>query len=446
MNNSDTSSSEVHVCVVGLGYVGLTTAACLADLGHRVRGVDIVEPKVEAVNDGRSPFEEPGLDDLVQEAVRDGGLDAVSNLGSVGSADVYLVCVGTPTGSDGTPDLTALKRVSQHLGEHLRELDGEALPPVVAVRSTVLPGTTEEVVEPILERASGGEAGKAFRLAHHPEFLREGSAIQDFYDPVRVLVGANDDEACDTVTDLYSEVEAREYRTSIRASEMVKYVDNAFHALKVSFANEIGQVCREVGVSGRRVMDIVCSDTTLNISPAYLTPGFAFGGSCLPKDLSALVARADDERVSVPVLNSIRESNERRIDELAVRVRETGAERVGIAGLTFKPETDDMRESPYVKLGATLLDEGLSVTLWDPVVRLEKIGGQNARFLLDRVPDARRRMVDDFSDLWGLDLIVLSADLPSETVERALETDTRVIDVRFDADPELGGSRYETYV
>jgi GDP-mannose 6-dehydrogenase len=374
----------MNVSVFGLGYVGCVSAAALAADGHRVIGVDVNPDKVRSIAEGRSPIVEPGLEEVIRDEAAAGRLRATgSTAGAVGESEVSLLCVGTPSRKNGSLDLSFLERVSEEVGTALRARSGYH---VVVVRSTVLPGTTHDLVIPTLERASGKRYGAGFGVAVNPEFLREGSALADFRRPPLTLVGHNHAADASGTLALYQRVEAPLVSTSIRVAEMMKYASNSWHALKVVFANEIGSVCRRLGVDSHEVMEIFCRDTKLNLSPYYLRPGFSFGGSCLPKDLRALQYRAREADVDVPVLSSILRSNEVHLQRALDEIVETGRKRVGLLGFSFKAGTDDLRESPMVILAESLLGKGFQLRIFDRSVSLARLVGANRRYIEEQIP------------------------------------------------------------
>jgi GDP-mannose 6-dehydrogenase len=374
----------MRVSVFGLGYVGCVSAACLAKSGHEVVGTDVNPTKVSMVDGGQSPIVEPGIGDLLAEVVAAGRLRATGDAAeAVADSDVSLVCVGTPSRPNGSLDLTYIKRACQEIGEAL------AAKPryhVVAMRSTMLPGTVEGTVIPALEVFSGKRAGRDFGVAVNPEFLREGTSVADFATPPFTLIGADDEDAAAPLACLYSHVDAPVLRVGIREAEMVKYACNAFHALKVTFANEIGNICKAAGIDSHVVMDVFCRDTKLNLSPYYLKPGFAFGGSCLPKDLRAMVYRARELDVDVPVLGSLLASNRQQVERAVDMVLSTGHRNVGVLGLSFKAGTDDLRESPMVTLIESLIGKGLSLSIYDREVELARLVGANKEYIERGIP------------------------------------------------------------
>jgi len=401
----------MHVAVFGLGYVGTVSSACLAADGHHVIGVDVNADKVSTVNGGQSPIVEPGLDQLLQKAVADGSLYATMDVKeAVRASDVSLLCVGTPSRRNGSLDLTYLTRVCEQIGEALRD---HGRYHVVVVRSTVLPGTTNDLVVPTIERASGGTYGKDFGVAVNPEFLREGTAIKDFREPPFTLVGHNHAVDATGAAALYGGIKAELVSTSVRVAEMIKYTSNAWHALKVCFANEIGSLCRELGIDSHDVMDLFCRDEKLNLSPAYLKPGFAFGGSCLPKDVRALQYRAKELDVDIPVIQSIIASNGRHISRGIEDVLATGKRRIGLLGFSFKAGTDDLRESPMVILAETLLGKGLHLKIYDRSVSIARLSGANKRYIDEQIPHLASLLCNTPQEvIAGSDVIVVGNRSP----------------------------------
>ena len=380
----------MKLSIFGLGYVGCVSAACFAKEGHTVTGVDVNTNKAEMINAGNSPIIEAGIGPLLDEVVKANRLSATTDsAAAVRNTDVSLVCVGTPSNTNGSLDLRYVTRVCEEIGAALKD---KAERHVIVIRSTMLPGTIESVVIPTLEEHSIKRAGKDFGVCINPEFLREGSSLKDFYAPPFTLIGADDPETTATVRELYSRIDAPVITTSVKTAEMVKYVCNCFHALKVSFANEIGNICKAVGVDSHEVMDIFCQDTKLNLSPYYLKPGFAFGGSCLPKDLRAINYKAKQVDVDVPVLSSILPSNKQQIERAVEMVLATGKKRVGILGFSFKAGTDDLRESPMVTLIETLIGKGLQLSIYDRDVSLARLFGANKEYIEGQIPHIAQLM------------------------------------------------------
>jgi GDP-mannose 6-dehydrogenase len=419
----------MRVGVFGLGYVGTVSAACLAADGHRVLGVDVNPLKVEQVRAGHSPVIEPGLDELISAAERAGRLDAtIDGKDAVRRTDLSLICVGTPGKHNGSLDESALENVCSEIGSALARTDGRH---TVVIRSTVLPGMVEERLLPILEDGSGLRAGTDFGVCVNPEFLREGSAVSDYRKPSLIVIGELDRESGDAVEDLFRSIEAPRIRTDVRTAELVKYSSNAFHALKVAFANEIGMIAKAHGVDGQELMEIFCLDRVLNVSPAYLTPGFAFGGSCLPKDLRALVYSARQSDVDVPVLEAVLASNRRHLERAVDLVERGGEKRVGILGLSFKAGTDDVRESPTVTLVETLVGRGYHVAVFDDQVVPERLVGENRASLereLPHIAALMRASVDEV--LADSDVVVIANGNPAyREVPAMLRDDQTLIDL-----------------
>jgi GDP-mannose 6-dehydrogenase len=385
----------MNVSVFGLGYVGCVSAACLARSGHRVWGVDVNVEKVDMINRAQPPIVEPGLAELLADVVGNGRLTATANGDeAVASSDLALICVGTPGLGHGEPDLRALERVGRQIG---RTRAGRSRDLTVVLRSTVLPGTTEGVLVPALRH--GGASGPAPRVAMNPEFMREGTSLCDFDHPPMVLVGSADPVTTEIVRELYADVQAPFVQTTLRTAELVKFTSNAYHGLKVCFANEIGDLCDALGADGAEVMRIFAMDRKLNISEAYLQPGFAFGGSCLPKDVRALLWAARSRHVDAPVLSAIMPSNTGQVGRAIEAVLRTGRRRVGVAGLAFKPGTDDLRESPVVALVEALIGKGRDVRILDRNVSLARLMGANRRYIEAEIPHIASLLCDDVEHL-----------------------------------------------
>ena len=410
--NLPAEGAPQRVAVLGLGYVGCVTAACLSDLGHRVIGVDRDTFKVESVLAGRAPFFESGLAEIVSRNVAAGRLTAsVSLAGALAEADIALVCVGTPSERNGNLGLDQLRRVSLEIGALLPTRNR---PLVVAVRSTVYPGTCEEVVIPAMH----GSPWAA--VVSNPEFLREGVAVRDFLQPSLLVVGGMDPAAVERVASLYSALPVNACRVALRTAELIKYACNAFHAVKISFANEMGTLAGELGIDGGEVMDTLCRDTALNISPAYLKPGFAFGGSCLPKDLRALVYRASRLDLKLPLLESVLPSNQIHL-ERAIHLALDLPGRLGIFGLAFKEATDDLRESPVVQLLEALIGKGRKVRVYDPHIQLSAIYGSNQQYLLNAIPHIGGLLDEKLEDMLEAADSVLIAQKPTDEMLHRLE-------------------------
>ncbi|HSL45267.1 MAG TPA: UDP-glucose/GDP-mannose dehydrogenase family protein [Anaerolineales bacterium] len=399
------------ISVFGLGYVGAVSLACLADNGHSIVGVDVSPIKVSIINEGRSPIVEEGLNELMCKGVESGAIRATTDSReAIHSTELSIICVGTPSNSNGSLDLRYVERVALEIGEALATKDAYH---TVVLRSTVLPGTTEEVVIPALERASGKKCGVDFGVCFNPEFLREGSSIKDFYNPPFTVIGADDEKVAQSVVDLYSMLSAPVRVVPVRVAEMVKYSCNAFHALKVTFANEIGNICKASGIDSHQVMEIFCLDTKLNLSPYYLTPGFAFGGSCLPKDLRALLYHGRHFDLNMPVLASIIPSNNLQVDHAYRMVTEAGSKRVGVLGFSFKAGTDDLRESPIVELIERLIGKGYQVQVYDKNVSLANLHGANRAYIEKEIPHIAQLMMDTVDEvIEGSDVIVIGNNSP----------------------------------
>ena len=378
----------MKVTVFGLGYVGSVTAAALARDGHEVCGVDVAKLKLDVLRAGQAPVLEPGLDEIIAEAVADGRLRATDDVAAgLEGSQLSLICVGTPSRPDGSLDLSHVKTVAGQIGAALdRTADGHR----VVVRSTVLPGSARGVVMPAVEAASGRAAGDGWDLCVNPEFLREGVSLRDYDEPPRVLVGEREPGVGAPVLELYARIDAPRFSVPLEVAEAVKYTDNAFHALKVCFANEVARVWLAQGADPQEVMRIFAADRKLNISPTYLRPGFAFGGSCLPKDLRAITSAARAGGIPVPMLDAVLPSNEAQIQRALAAVLATGKRRVALLGLAFKPGTDDLRESPLLELAKRLIGEGVELAVHDPAVLLGRLHGANRAFLEERLPHISR--------------------------------------------------------
>ena len=387
----------MRISVLGLGYVGAVSAACLARDGHHVIGVDSNDTKVGLIAAGKSPIVEPGLAEIIEQQVAARRLSATADVAAaVRHSDLVFVCVGTPGLRNGGIDLQYVRRVCEQIGAALREHAGA---PVLVMRSTLLPGSMREVVIPTLEAFSGKHAGDEFGVCINPEFLREGTAVHDYYNPPKTVIGEVNQASGDLLASMYAHVRAPLIRTDIDTAEMVKYTDNAWHALKVGFANEIGNICKAIGVDGHSVMNIFCQDVKLNLSPYYLKPGFAFGGSCLPKDLRALLYKVKALDLSSPILSAILPSNEQQIDRGVRSVMEKGNRKVGILGFSFKAGTDDLRESPVVELAERLIGKGYDLKVYDSNVRLAALQGANRDYILNHVPHISRLMVETIDEV-----------------------------------------------
>jgi GDP-mannose 6-dehydrogenase len=410
----------MNVSVFGLGYVGSVSAASFAADGHRVVGVDVNPEKVASLDEGRSPIVEKGLDELIQENVSNGRLEATtSTKEAIDATELSLICVGTPSRRNGSLDLTYLGRVCEQIGAALRDKDAYH---VVVVRSTVLPGTTHEVVIPALERTSGKKYGHGFGVTVNPEFLREGTAIHDFRHPPMTLVGHNYRSDARPTEALYAKVEAPLVATSIRTAEMIKYASNTWHALKVCFANEVGNLCKRLDIDSHEVMDIFCRDQKLNLSSYYMKPGFAFGGSCLPKDVRAMQYRAKEVDLEMPVIQSILGSNQLQIQHAIDMVIETGRKQIGLLGFSFKAGTDDLRESPIVILAEALLGKGYSLRIYDRNVSIAKLVGANRDYINTQIPHLSSLLTDTVDEVIQASEVIIVGNGAPEFAEALKRT------------------------
>ena len=419
----------MKLSVFGLGYVGCVSAACFAKEGHEVVGVDVNSTKVEIINSGRSPIVEAGINDLIGEMTSAKRLRATTDtLAAIRDSEISLVCVGTPSQPNGSLDLVYVKRVCEEIGACLaRKRERHT----IVIRSTMLPGTIDGVVIPALEAASGKRAGQDFGVCINPEFLREGTSLKDFYAPPFTLIGADDEQVAQSVSRLYAGIDAPLLVTGIRAAEMVKYTCNCFHALKVSFANEIGNVCKGLGIDSHEVMEVFCRDTKLNLSPYYLKPGFAFGGSCLPKDLRAITYKAKELDVDVPLLSSILPSNRQQIERAVSMVLQTGRKRIGVLGFSFKAGTDDLRESPMVSLIETLIGKGMQLAIYDRDVSLARLFGANKEYIEREIPHISQLMRASIEEVLESSEVLIIGNKAAEfrEIESSLKDGQTVIDL-----------------
>lgn len=417
------------IAIFGLGYVGAVTAAVLADQGHEVVGVDPNQTKVELIERGQSPVVEPGLGDLISRVRATGSLVSTTDPAvAMAEANLSIICVGTPSLSNGGLEMSYVRRAAADVG---RLLQNAAPRHTVSVRSTMLPGTMEDSVIPVLEETSGWRAGSEFGVSFHPEFLREGSSLEDFANPPYVIVGADDQQAAADVLALYEDITAETFVVPIEVAELVKYASNAFHGLKIAFANEIGSLAAARGVDGRDVMDILVRDTKLNISPAYLRPGFAFGGSCLPKDLRALQQHAKSLDVDIGVIDAILPSNSRHMDRAFDLIAAGGRRPVAVLGLSFKSGTDDLRESPAVYLVERLIGKGFPVRVFDPNVALAKLMGSNREYIQAEIPHISSVMAaSPAAAVEGAEVVVVAGNDPGfDPVLETLPADVEVVDL-----------------
>src|SRR5262245_15636068 len=420
----------MDVSIFGLGYVGAVSLACLARDGHRVTGVDVDDAKLAQIASGKTPVVEEGMIELMPKVAASNRVLVTTDVRqAVHSSEVSFICVGTPSAPNGSQDQSALLRLARELGTAIRD---KRSPHVFVFRSTVTPGTVEDVLRPILEKASGKNEGVDFHLCFQPEFMREGSSIRDYDRPPYTIVGANAAAPAEVLRRLFGHLPCEFHVTSIRAAEMVKFCSNNFHALKITFANETARLCEALGVDPFAVMDLVCKDTQLNISRAYLKPGFAFGGSCLPKDLRATMYLAKTRDVELPMLGAVLQSNRVHLDHAIAKVLGSGKRRIGMVGLAFKAGTDDLRESPLLLLAEQLIGKGLSLLVYDPEVHLSSLLGANRRFMEQHVPHLGALMRRDLeSVVAGSDLLVVGLNDPAtvESLQRHLRPDHVVLDL-----------------
>lgn len=387
----------MKISIFGLGYVGAVSAGCLASDGHDVIGVDPNRTKVDLINQGTTPIIEKDIGEMIATTVQAGRLRATVDVrDAVLNTDMSLICVGTPSQLNGNLDLSAVRKVCEQIGAAIKEKGAFH---VVVARSTMLPGSMRSVVIPSLEAASGLKAGVDFGVCNNPEFLREGTAVYDYYHPPKTVIGETDEKAGAMLVQLYEKMEAPLVRTDVETAEMVKYTDNTWHAVKVAFANEIGNICKAVGIDGHKVMEIFCQDTKLNLSPYYMKPGFAFGGSCLPKDVRALTYKARSLDLELPLLNSILPSNQKQVEKGLKMIVDKGARKVGILGFSFKAGTDDLRESPLVDVIEHLLGKGYELKLYDKNVNLAALTGANQDYILNHIPHISKLMVHSMEEV-----------------------------------------------
>jgi GDP-mannose 6-dehydrogenase len=431
----------MKITVFGLGYVGSVVSACMAQDGHDVTGIDFDVSKVTAINSSRSPIVEPQLEEAISEAVATGRLQARTSAEDLG--DCSFVSVGTPSNENGSFGASQILRVAEQIGRLLSKTDKFH---VVIIRSTVLPGTVEGQIVPLLESSSGKKVGHDFGVCVNPEFMRETTAVFDYYHPPITVIGSTDERSGMVVASLYDRIDAPIERCSIRTAEMMKYACNAFHAVKITFANEIGNFCKAMGIDSHEVMKIFCKDTKLNLSPYYLKPGFAFGGSCLPKDLRALLYESKLRDVENPMLNSLLTSNRLQVERAVDQVRRTGKNKIGVLGLSFKAGTDDLRESPIVSLIENLIGKGYSISIYDEEVSLARIHGANKRYIEHSIPHISSLLKERIEDVVHKSEVIVVAK-KSKFFERSvagLNHGSVVIDlVRILSDRERQPANYE---
>jgi GDP-mannose 6-dehydrogenase len=433
----------LKISIFGMGYVGTVSAGCLAQDGHEVIGVDPVRTKVDLINAGQSPIIEADIGEIVAAAVQTGRLRATSDQDlAIRETELSFICVGTPSQTNGNLDLTYIRRVCELIGAALKKKTDRH---TVVIRSTILPGTMRQIVIPVLEEYSGKNAGTDFGVCNNPEFLREGSAVKDFNSPPKTVIGEFDRASGDLLAALYSQLDAPLIRTNIETAEMVKYVDNSWHALKIGYANEIGNLCKSFSIDAHEVMKIFCQDEKLNISPAYLLPGFAFGGSCLPKDLRALAYKAKTHDLQLPIMTSILPSNELQVTRGLQLIMDGGLKRVGILGFSFKAGTDDLRESPMIEIIERLIGKGYDLRIFDKNVNLAKLVGANRDFILNRIPHISRLMVNGIEGVLdhAQTIVIGNKDPEFESVLGRLRDEQHVVDFVRITDRRSENGKYE---
>jgi GDP-mannose 6-dehydrogenase len=433
----------LRISIFGLGYVGAVSAGCLANDGHEVIGVDPVQTKVDLVGSGLSPIIEAEINELISSCVKQGRLRATTDhTEAIWNTELSFVCVGTPSQTNGNLDLKYIRRICEQIGQALKQ---KAARHTVVIRSTILPGTMHNIVIPILEEASGKRAGTDFGVCHNPEFLREGSAVKDFHAPPKTVIGELDQASGDQLALVYEKLKAPLIRTNLETAEMVKYVDNSWHALKIGFANEIGNLCKAFSIDAHQVMNIFCQDRKLNISPAYLLPGFAFGGSCLPKDLRALAYQAKIHDLELPILSSILPSNDLQVARGLQLIMEKGHKRVGILGFSFKAGTDDLRESPIIEIIERLLGKGYDLRIYDRNVNIASLVGANRDFILNRIPHISKLMVSGVDAVLNhaQTIVIGNKDPEFQTVPERLGPEQLLVDFVRITDRRSENGKYD---
>lgn len=434
----------MRILVWGLGYVGTVTSVCLAAFGYEVIGIDPNQDKVHAINNGYVAIKEPGLSKMVAQACQAGRLSAITHGHDlVSQADMSLICVGTPSDAEGNPQLNYVETVCRDIG---RGLKSSSRYHVVVLRSTVFPGTCRNLVGGVLAEESGKKPGDDFGLVMNPEFLRESSAVDDFNQPPYTIIGALDERSGETVASLYQNLIAPIKHVTLEEAELLKITNNVFHALKIGFGNEIGRICDRLGIDSHKIMDLVCSDSKLNISPAYLRPGFAFGGSCLPKDLRLLTNKARRLGAEVPILDAILPSNHVQITLARIKLHEMGAKKIGVLGLSFKPGTDDIRESPIIDLIRALWQDGMDVLVYDPDINLNEMIGSNRDYLERQLPQINKILCRSFEEMVKTSDAIVVSQKRLEYVDtlKKFNDQVTVLDlVRLNGDTEsLGINNY----
>lgn len=419
----------MKISIFGLGYVGTVSAGCLAQEGHEIVGVDPNQTKVDLINQGKTPVIEKDIGEIISTAVLNKKLRATLDVNdAVNNSEMSLICVGTPSQSNGNLDLKYVEAVCEEIGECLRNKTEFH---IVVTRSTMLPGSMHNTVIPVLEKASGKKAGEDFGVCNNPEFLREGTAVYDFYHPPKTVIGETDEKSGTAIASIYKEMDAPLIRTDVKTAEMVKYVDNVWHALKVGFANEVGNICKQLEIDGHKVMDIFCQDRKLNLSPYYLKPGFAFGGSCLPKDVRALTYKGQSLDLNLPILNSILPSNQLQVEAGINMVIQAKHKSIGILGMSFKAGTDDLRESPIVELIERLLGKGYEIRIYDKNVNIAALIGANKDYILNHIPHISKLLCDTADEvIKSSDTIVIgNGDEEFNVLASTLNSNQAVIDL-----------------
>ncbi len=432
----------MKVSIFGLGYVGAVSAGCLAKDGHSVIGVDPNKTKVDLINKGNTPVIEKDIGEIIKKAVGENKLRATMDVNdAINNSEISLICVGTPSQSNGNLDLTYVEAVCEEIGNALKSKSDFH---VVVTRSTMLPGSMMNTVIPMLENASSKKAGVNFGVCNNPEFLREGTAVFDFYNPPKTVIGETDEKSGTTIASLYKDMDAPLIRTDVKTAEMVKYVDNVWHALKVGFANEIGNICKKLELDGHKVMDIFCKDQKLNLSPYYLKPGFAFGGSCLPKDVRALTYKGQSTDLNLPILNSILPSNQLQIENGINMVIESGSKNIGILGMSFKAGTDDLRESPIVELIERLLGKGYDIRIYDKNVNIAALMGANKDYILNHIPHISKLLVSSIDEVLdhSSTIVIGNGDDEFNTIGSKLNSNQTIIDLVRLSELEATGNNY----
>lgn len=428
----------MNISIFGLGYVGAVSAACLASKGNKIVGVDVNSLKVDMLNEGLSPIVEKDLPELLSKARSEGLLYATTDITeAMNTTDISIVCVGTPSRANGSLNTKFLEGVCEQIGYSLREKKQKH---IIVFRSTMLPGTMRETIIPRLEQFSGKKQNEEFFVAYNPEFLRESTAVYDFFNPPKTVVGVDSDEIARVIFSLYEGIPGPMIKTRIEIAEMVKYIDNNFHALKITFANEVGHICKRIGLDSHEVMDIFTKDTKLNISPAYLKPGFAFGGSCLPKDLRAMNYLAKMLDLETPLLNSLIPSNNVQILSTVKKILSFGKKKIGVAGISFKAGTDDLRESPIVEVIETLIGKGCDLKLYDKNVSVARLMGANREYINNHIPHIASLMVDTLEELMDDREVIIIGNKEQEFEKILMES--REDQIVFDL-VRVGGIPYE---